>query len=284
MCPKPALAATALVVLLAAGQAQAFPFGRNAKPTQEAAKAPDTRKPAAAPSEPAPAIKASAQERATAERMDPLARAAFWAREVNVDPTDAEAGVRLAAALRSLGRHEEATQAVQRVLVLQPANVEALLESARVFIAQEQGFYAIEPARKVQALNPRDWRAATLLGVAYDQAQRDEEAVAAHRQAIALAPNNPTVLSNAAMYFASHGDMAQAEALLRRAAADPAAPVQARQNLALVLGLQGKLTEAERLVRQDLPPEQANNNLAYLKAVSSAAGEGRSWNSLRATP
>jgi Flp pilus assembly protein TadD len=84
------------------------------------------------------------------------------------------------------------------------------------------------------------------------------------------------------MYFASHGDLGQAESLLRRAAADPAAPVQARQNLALILGLQGKMVEAEQLVRQDLPPEQANNNLAYLRAASGGA-TGRNWDSLRST-
>jgi Flp pilus assembly protein TadD len=281
MCRKPAFAATALVALMAATSVQAFPFGRSAKPAAATTPASQTATPDKALA-PAPAEKASPAARAAAERMDPLARAAFWAREVNADPTDAEAGVRLAAALRALGRHQEASEAVQRVLVLQPDNIDALLESARVFVAQEQGFYAVAPVRRVLALRPADWRAATLLGVALDQAQRDDEAAAAHRQALVLAPANPTVLSNAAMYFASHGDLPQAENLLRRAAADPAAPVQARQNLALVLGLQGKMAEAEKLVRQDLPPEQANNNLAYLRAASGEA-PGRNWNSLRST-
>ena len=48
---------------------------------------------------PAPPRKATAEERAMAERLDPLARAAFWAHEVDVDARDAQAGVRLAAAL-----------------------------------------------------------------------------------------------------------------------------------------------------------------------------------------
>ena len=48
----------------------------------------------------------------------------------------------------------------------------------------------------------------------------------------------------------------------------------------MVLGLQGKLAEAEQLARQDLPPEQAENNLAYLRAASTGAGANRSWRAL----
>lgn len=57
-----------------------------------------------------------------------------------------------------------------------------------------------------------------------------------------------------------------------------------RQNLSLVLGLQGKFPEAEKLMRQDLPPEVAENNLAYLRAVAAGAGGAnpeRTWNALR---
>jgi Flp pilus assembly protein TadD len=56
--------------------------------------------------------------------------------------------------------------------------------------------------------------------------------------------------------------------------------VQERQNLALVLGLEGKIAEAERLARQDLPPELGENNIAYWKAAA-ASSETRSWTALR---
>jgi hypothetical protein len=61
------------------------------------------------------------------------------------------------------------------------------MEAARANVARGQGFYAIEPGRKAAALQPRDWRPLSLLGVAYEQAKRDDEALAAHRQAVALA-------------------------------------------------------------------------------------------------
>lgn len=277
MCRNRVLAATALLAVLTAQPALALGWGRSAKADKPAAPAPA----AAAVASEAPPAKATAQERAMIERMDPLARAAFWAREVNKDAADAEAGIHLAAALRAMGNHADAAQAAQRVVVLQPANVEALLEVARVYIAQNQGFYAIEPARKAQGLAPRDWRAASLLGVALEQAERDDEALAAHRQAVALAPTNPVALSNAAMFYAGHGDRTQAEALLRQAAALPGATIQIRQNLALVVGLQGRIAEAEQLARQDLPPAQVANNLAYLRAATGSAGQDRSWSAVR---
>jgi Flp pilus assembly protein TadD len=83
-----------------------------------------------------------------------------------------------------------------------------------------------------------------------------------------VSPNNPSVLANIGMSQASAGDTAAAEATLRRAVAQPGATLQTRQNLALVLGLQGKTAEAEQWLRQDLPPEMATANLNWLKQAS----------------
>jgi Flp pilus assembly protein TadD len=242
-------------------------------------KAPPAPAPAAAPAQPAspaaaPAAprKATAAERAEAERLDPLARAAFWAHEVEVDGRDVQASVRLAVALRALGRNEEASVAVAKVLVIDPDDREALMEQARDFVAGGQGFYAIEPLKKLQARDARDWRIPSLMGVALEQVSREDEAEGAWRQALALSPDNPAVLSNLAMHEAAKGRIAEAETLLRKAAAQPAASLQVRQNLALVLGLQGKLAEAEQLQRQDLPPELADANMAYLRAASAGGG------------
>jgi Flp pilus assembly protein TadD len=268
MCRKLALAATALMIaplLLGAPPARAWGLG---KPGAAASAKAPAQPPAPAK---ASAPKASAEERAGAERLDPLSRAAFWASQVNADPRDADAGVKLAAALRALGRYNEAFDAAQAVLLQQPDNVEALLETARITVSDGQGFFAVEPARKALALAPRDWRGASLLAVGLAQAGRTAEAKAAHAQALALAPDNPIALSNAAMFAASQGDRAGAETLLRKAVAQPGSSLQVRQNLALVLGLEGKLDEAEQIQRQDLPPQMANNNLAYLKAASGVA-------------
>lgn len=270
MCRKRALVATVLVPAALLLSSPAFAADAS-KPAPQAA-APST-----------PAIqKASAQQRAEARRLDPLARAAFWGSEFEIDPADAEAGAGLAQALRGLGRNDDAAEVATKALVSNPNDNGLLLELARAHIARGQGFYAIDPARKAAAQNPKDWRPRTLLGVAYEQAQRDDESEAAHRQALALAPNEATPLANYAMHLAAKGDLANAEIQLRRAAALPTATIQVRQNLALVVGLQGRLAEAEKLARADLPPEQVANNLAYLRAAIGQAGANRSWDAMKA--
>ena len=284
MCRMSPLAATALGLTLIASPALAFGKREPAKP-QAAPAAAQTQT-----AEPAPRRKAAAEERARVARLDPLARAAFWTNEAQIDPADAEAGIQMAVAMRQMGNYPEAVAAADQVLVSHPNNVEAMLEIARAHVARGQGFYAIEPARKAQALAPRDWRIPSLLGVAYEQASRPDEARAAHEQALALAPHNATALSNYALFRAGRGETSQAEAMLRQAAALPDATIAVRQNLALVLGLQGRMAEAERLARQDLPPQEVENNLAWLRsaraplAASGGAPSARSWESLRQTP
>ncbi|HEY1425157.1 MAG TPA: tetratricopeptide repeat protein [Caulobacteraceae bacterium] len=272
-----ALAATPALAL-------SLPFGPHpanppaAKPSNPPAAAPTANTPAPPPKP----VKATPEQRADAERLPPLGRAAFWAREVDIDPTDNDARLNLAKALRGLGKYEEAGQAADQLLVMQPNNYEALLESARDKIAANQGFYAIDDAQRAEALAPKDWRPVSLLAVALEQSERSDEALAAHQKALSLAPSNPATLTNLGMYYATHGDAAQAEPLLRQAAAAPGAGIQERQNLALVLGLEGRFDEAERLERQDLPPAEVDSNLAYLHAASDPA-RPHTWDSLRAS-
>ncbi len=42
-----------------------------------------------------------------------------------------------------------------------------------------------------------------------------------------------------------------------------------RQNLALVVGLQGRFDEAKTIVQADLPPQQVEHNIAYLRQMLS---------------
>jgi len=243
---------------------------------------------------PAPRSPATAAERAAYERADPLARSVFWAREQEINPADPVAGVKLAQALRELGQYDQAAATAQQVLVAQPANVEAMLEVGKAHIARGQGFYGIAPLEQAKALAPSDWRPLSLLGVAYQQVRRVDDARAIWAEALRLSPDNPEVLTNAAVALTSEGNAAAAETLLRRAVAQPSATLKMRQNLALVLGLQGKTAEAEQLIRRDLPPEMADRNVRWLNdkvAAQSAAttaptalaatGTARTWSSLQ---
>jgi Flp pilus assembly protein TadD len=285
MSRAPSLATTALIaVLLAPAVSSAASAAQAASPAGSA-----TAAQAVAPvAPPKPPEKASPQARADAARLAPLARAAFWGREAQIDPTDVAAAIQLASALRTLGQYDTAVQSAGKALVIEPNNMDALMEEARDYIASGQGFYAIDPLTRAEGLALKDWRPLSLMGVAYAQVRRTDDAQAVWRQALALSPDNPAVLTNMAMEFAAQGDISQAETLLRRAAAQPGANLTVRQDLTLVLGLEGKLSEAETLLRRDLPPELADADLAYLQAASSKtvatpppAAPQRTWESLK---
>lgn len=239
---------------------------------------PQTPAPAATPRQPA-----TAQERAAYDRSDALSRQVFWTDQAEINPMDPEAGVKAAQALRELGRFDQAAEMAQRVLLVQPANIDAMLESGRAHIARGQAFYGIADLEKARDSRPNDWRSWSLLGIAYEQVRRPDDARAAWAQALALSPDNPDVLSNMAMASMTRGDTLSAEPLLRRAVAQPSASLKVRLNLAMVLGLNGNMAEAEQMLRRDLPPEAADRNLAWLRARSGAttADASRTWGSLQ---
>ncbi len=233
---------------------------------------------------------ATAEERATYDRLDPLARSVFWTREQAINPADPVAGARLAQALREMGQYEQAVEAAQRTLAVDPRNVDALLEVGRAHIARGQAFYGIASLEQARAVAPSDWRPLSLLGVAYQQVRRFDDARAAWNAGLALSPDNADILTNVAIAQMASGDAPGAEALLRRAAAQPNASMKVRMNLALALGLQNKTAEAENLIRRDLPPHVAEQNLAWLRqrtsgaatsAEAGAAASGRTWSSIQ---
>lgn len=228
-------------------------------------------------------VRADAATRAAYDRADALSRSVFWAEQQRLDPMDPEAGVKLSRALRELGRYDQAAEAAQATLMVQPDNIEAMLELGRAHWARGQAFYGIAALERARDLAPNDWRPWSLLGASYEQVRRHDDARAAWDQALRLSPDNPAVLSNLAMTHLAAGDLATAETLLRRAADQPGAGLQVRLNLAMTLGLKGEMGEAERILRRELPPEQADQNLAWLRAHAGgpAPAPGRTWDSLQ---
>lgn len=240
-----------------------------------------------APADPAAAAAtrapASAEARAAYDRADPLSRSVFWTEQAEINPLDPVAGVKAAQALRELGQYDQAADLAERVLLVQPDNVEAMLEVGRSHIARGHAFYGVSALERARDARPDDWRAWSLLGAAYEQVRRAQDAQTAWAQALHLSPDNPDVLTNMAISAMTRGDTAGAEPLLRRAAAQPGASLKVRLNLAMALGLNGKMGEAEAMMRRDLPPDAADRNLAWLRARtgSAAADQARTWGSLQ---
>jgi Flp pilus assembly protein TadD len=115
-------------------------------------------------------------------------------------------------------------------------------------------------------------------GAILDQMNRTDEARALYAKALQLAPGDPTVLSNYGMSYVVTGDLKQAEKMLRQAIAAPGADSRVRQNLALVVGLQGRFAEAQKIASAEISPEQAAANVAYLKQM---LAQQNNWQALK---
>ena len=94
--------------------------------------------------------------------------------------------------------------------------------------------------------NP-DWRILNAQGAVLDQMGRHAEAQRYYASALKIVPNEASVLSNLGLSYMLTKDLKNAETTLRRAAAHPNAGPRMRQNLALVVGLQGRFDEAEKI-------------------------------------
>ena len=113
-----------------------------------------------------------------------------------------------------------------------------------------------------------DWRLHSALGAALAASGEQQEAQAQFAKALELAPEHPAVLNNLALSYALDGKNEEAERLLRRASEQgPSATAkgQAKQNLALILGLSGRTDEARHVSEAILPVPQAKANMAYLE-------------------
>ena len=112
-----------------------------------------------------------------------------------------------------------------------------------------------------------DWHILSAQGAVLDQMGRHADAQRYYVTALKIVPDEPSVLSNLGLSYALSKDLPNAEATLRRAAAHRPVDPRVRQNLALVVGLQGRFAEAETIARADLPPDEAAANVAYLRQM-----------------
>jgi Flp pilus assembly protein TadD len=84
-----------------------------------------------------------------------------------------------------------------------------------------------------------------------------------------IAPDEPSVLSNLGLSYVLSKNLPKAEEYLRRASDRPGASARVKQNLALVVGLQGRFNEAESILKSNKPGAETAGNIAYLKQLLS---------------
>jgi Flp pilus assembly protein TadD len=198
-----------------------------------------------------------------------------WAERYHANPGDAEAALSYARALRATEQRAQAVAVLEQATIRSPRNMRLLGAYGRALAAAGQYAQALDALTRAHTPDNPDWRILNAQGAVLDQMGRHEEARRHYSAALKIVPNEPSVLSNLGLSYVLEKNLKRAETILRRAVAQPGANPKVHQNLALVVGLQGRFDEAERIAAADLSPQEAAANIDYLRQM---LAQHNSWN------
>jgi Flp pilus assembly protein TadD len=213
----------------------------------------------------------------SATELDGLVRK--YGAKYDRDPKDKTVGLSYASLLRMTGRDEQSLAVMRKLVIHHPKDNDILSAYGKSLAATGNFTEALAVIQRAQRPENPDWRLLSAEATILDQLDRPAEARELYRKALDIAPGEPTVLSNLGMSYVLTNDLNAAETYLRKAIAAPGADSRVRQNLALVVGLQGRFEEAERIAAGELPPGEAAANVAYLRQM---LAQQNSWNQLKA--
>lgn len=217
-----------------------------------------------------PDITGSLGEKAEASRAaDPRREVDLYGERFRANPKDAAAALQYGKALRASGQRAQAVAVLEQATIAQPENKTLLAGYGRALADNGNFEQAFDVLGRAHSLDNPDWRILSVQGAVLDQLGRYEEARQYYASALKIAPDEPSVLSNLGLSYMLSKDLPKAEETLRRAYGRADASPRVRQNLALVVGLQGRLAEAEGIVKADQPAGEAAANAAFLKRLLS---------------
>jgi Flp pilus assembly protein TadD len=211
------------------------------------------------------ATSSTAQSEPSFKKTDALAKQ--W----QASPGDAKIGFAYADALGQLTQRDSQIRVLGAISEHNPADAAAQAKAGRQLLQLGEAAGAAAVLERAVQLSPGDWQNFSALGTALDQQARHTEARERYEQALALNPGELSVMNNMAMSYALQGKLPEAEKLLREALSAPGGKnmPRIRQNLALVVGLQGRFEESQKIASEDLPPNEVEANLAFLKQMLS---------------
>jgi Flp pilus assembly protein TadD len=189
------------------------------------------------------------------------------------NPKDKNAALNYARSLTVLRKYAQANAILRSLAVQLPSDADvlgaygrSLIDVGRLEEAKEVLAHAHSPEQ------PR-WHILSAQGVVEDKLGHPANAQKYYENALKIEPNEPSVLSNMAMSYALTKRLDEAEKLLRIAQNQNPSSARIRSNLAFVLGLQGKSSEAKTILDQNHTPDEVRQNLAYFEALSQAAAK-----------
>jgi Flp pilus assembly protein TadD len=206
------------------------------------------------------------------------AYADHWGKLYAEKPGEKYASINYARALRALSRYSEASAVMQAAAVQSPKDYEVLGEYGKALADNGELMQARDVLTRSYPQDRPNWTLLSVQGSVADRLDDHEKAQVFYRSALKIAPDEPSILSNLGLSYALSRQLGLAEESLQQAAANPKADARVRQNLALVLALEGKFKEAEEASRRDMSPEQAEKNV---QAIRNMIAQNDSWRALQ---
>ena len=190
----------------------------------------------------------------------------YWGKKFKEHPSELEPALSYAKNLKAMGERQQALAVIQQAAVYHATDKGLASEYGRLALELDQ----ISIARQMLAIaddptNP-DWRVISARGTLAAKEGKFTEAIPLYERALTLSQEQTSVMNNLAMAYAMAGDAGKAEDVLRRIEAK-GGNAKSRQNLALVLGLQGKFDESKQVASKELGAENAAADAAYLKRM-----------------
>jgi Flp pilus assembly protein TadD len=205
--------------------------------------------------------------------------AEMWGKRFEANPGDKIAAINYAKALRAQTQFGQAVAVLQRTAIKMPEDMDVLGNYGKALADAGRLEEAAEVLQRAHTPERPNWSILSAQGSVADQMGNHEGAQAYYTSALKMAPENASILSNLGLSYALSKNLGMAEQTLRLAVQQPAADQRVRQNLALVLALQGKFAEAETVSARDLPPAQAAQNV---NAIRQMIAQSNTWRELQA--
>lgn len=163
-------------------------------------------------------------------------------------------------ALTLLGDYDQAEGIFQALLAKDPNSVRAGIGLGRVRLAKDPAAAEVL-FQKVLQHDPKNVTALNNLGIARDLQGRHAQAQPAYREALAINPDLESAQVNLALSMAISGQGPAAIKLLQARATQPGAPTRVKHDYAVVLAMAGNRAGAERVLSDDMPPDEARQLL-----------------------
>ena len=152
------------------------------------------------------------------QTQDELDKAlAYWGDQYTKDDKNRDVSLNYGAMLVRANRNDQAVAVLQKAVIYFPTDRDVLAAYGKALAANGDLSQALDAIQRAQTPDQPDWKLLSAQAAILDQLGRHDEARGLYSQALAIVPDEPSVLSNYGMSFALTGNLAQAETLLRKA-------------------------------------------------------------------